>query len=233
MHGRYGQLLSIRETVEKENTVSTTTRPKDPRSGVVIGRIAYPQLFEPKRFGETRTEPGTGDPKYGCSVIAYDKFAPIMKDAVLSAMTAAIDAQYPNAQLLKQAAPRGLRGTANKDPIIKSVDQYPRMWPEAPDDAIFVRLTSLEPPTLVDHDMQPLSVEQAKLLLVTGCWVRASFNAFHYTQGGDPGISLGLNHIQYLRPGKKFGSGRGPASDLLDSVDPEALFAGFKDDEEI
>lgn len=211
--------------------MSTTTR-KDPRTGVVVGRIAYPQLFEPKRFGETRTDPGTGDPKFSLSIIAYDKFAPLMKDTVMSAITAAIDASYPTPEQLKKAAPRGLRGTV-KDPLIKMVDQYPRMWADAPPDAIFVRLSSLERPSLVDADMQPLSEAQAKMLFITGCWVRASFGAFCYSTGGDPGVSLGLNHIQYLRPGKNFGTGRGPATDLLDPVDPDALFAGFSDDESI
>jgi hypothetical protein len=186
----------------------------------VIGRLAYPQLFVPKRFGEQRNVPGSGsgEPKYGGSVIAYGNLVKPMKDGVQGPMRAIIDDTYPDAKKLPS---RGLRGTVKKDPLIKSVADYPLMWPEAPDDAVFVRLSSLDMPTFVDAQVQPLSIDEAKLLFIAGCWVCAAFRAFHYTTGGDPGIGLALNHLQFLRPGARFGSGRTAPGDVLSPIDDD------------
>jgi hypothetical protein len=186
----------------------------------VIGRLAYPQLFEPKRFGEQRNVPGSGsgEPKYGCSVIAFGKWIKPMKDTVQGRMRAQIDDVYPDAKKLPS---RGLRGTAKKDPLIKLVADYPRMWPEAPEDAIFIRMNSLDMPTFVDAHVQPLGIEEAKLLFIAGCWVCAAFQAFHYTTGGDPGIGLALNHLQFLRPGPRFGTGRTAPGDVLSPIDDD------------
>jgi hypothetical protein len=193
--------------------------------GKVIGRLAYPQLFEPKRFGEQRNVPGSGsgETKYGCSVIATGKFVKPMRDAVQTPMRAVIEDQYPDPKKLPS---RGLRGTVKKDPIIKLVADYPRMWPDAPEDAIFIRMNSLDMPTFVDAQVESLSVDQAKLFFIAGCWVCAVFRAFHYTTGGDPGIGLALNHLQFLRPGPRLGTGRTAPGDMLRPFDDDdPLFA--------
>jgi hypothetical protein len=197
----------------------------NPRDGKAIGRLAYPQLFEPKRFQEQRNVPGSGsgDAKYGCSVIAFGKFVKPMKDAVQTAMRSVIDDTYPDARKLP---PRGLRGTAKKDPVIKLVADYPRMWPDAPEDAIFIRMNSLDLPVMVDGHVQNLGLEEAKLLFIAGCWVCVAFRAFHYTQGGDPGIGLALNCLQFIRPGPRFGTGRTAPGDVLAPIDDDdPLFA--------
>lgn len=197
----------------------------NPRDGTAVGRLAYPELFVPKKFQEQRNIPGSGsgEPKYGCSVIATGNLVKPMRDAVQAAMRAVIDDTYPDPKKLPS---RGLRGTAKKDPVIKLVADYPKMWPDAPEGAIFFRTNSLEMPVFVDAHVQPLSVEEAKLLFVAGCWVRVAFRAFHYTQGGDPGVGLGLNHLQFLRPGSRFGAGRTAPGDVLTAVDDDdPLFA--------
>jgi hypothetical protein len=174
----------------------------------------------PKKFGEQRNVPGSGsgDPKYGGSLVATGKFIKPMRDSVQSVMRAVIDDTYPDASKLPT---RGLRGTAKKDPLIKVVSDYPRMWADAPEDAIFIRVSSLEMPTFVDAHVKPLSIDEAKLLFLAGCWVRIAFRAFHYTQGGDPGIGLALNHLQFLRPGRRFGTGRTAPGDVLLPVDDD------------
>jgi Protein of unknown function (DUF2815) len=204
--------------------VSTGGGPNS-RDGAGIGRLAYPELFVPKKFQEQRNMPGSGsgEPKYGCSVIAFGKFVQPMRDAVQSAMRAVIDDTYPDSKKLPS---RGLRGTAKKDPVIKLVADYPRMWPDAPEGAIFIRANSLDMPVFVDAHVQTLGVEEAKLLFVAGCWVRVAFRAFHYTQGGDPGIGLALNCVQFIRPGQRFGAGRTAPGDVLAPVDDDdPLFA--------
>jgi hypothetical protein len=197
----------------------------NPRNGTAIGRLAYPQLFIPRRFGEQRNVPGSGsgEPKYGCSVIAFGNLVKPMRDAAQAAMRAMIDAEYPDPKKLPS---RGLRGTGKRDPVVKLVADYPKMWPDAPEGAIFIRTNSSDMPVFVDAQVQPLTIEQAKLLFTAGCWVRVAFNAFHYTQGGDPGIGLGLNHLQFLRPGERFGGARTAPGEVLTPVDDDdPLFA--------
>jgi hypothetical protein len=206
------------------NNTSPNTGP-NPRDGAVIGRLAYPELFVPKKFGEKRNVPGsgTGDPRYGLSVIAFDKFVAPMRETVQGSMRAVINDTYPDP---KKLPPRGLRGTAKKEPIIKLVADYPKMWPDAPEGAIFVRANSVDMPVFVDAHVQPLDVEQAKLLFIAGCWVRIGFRAFHYVQGGDPGIGLALNCVQFIRPGPRFGAGRTAPGELLAPIDDDdPLFA--------
>jgi hypothetical protein len=186
----------------------------------VIGRLAYPQLFEPRRFGEQRNVPGSGsgEPKFGCSIIAYGKLIKPMRDAVQAAMRAVIGDIYPDAKKLPS---RGLRGTAKKDPVIKLVADYPRMMPDAPEGAIFIRMNSLDMPTFVDAHVESLSIDQAKLLFISGAYVCAAFRAFHYTTGGDPGIGLAMNHLQFLRPGPRLGAGRTAPGDVLTPRDDD------------
>jgi Protein of unknown function (DUF2815) len=204
-------------------STSTTTKPvtPDPRDGAAVGRLAYPELETPKRFGERRNEPGSGsgDPRYGCSLIAYAKPAELMKSNVTSAIKAVVNATYKNAEDLPS---RGLRGV-KKEPLIKPVNEYPKMWPDAPEDAIFIRMSSFEQPFFYDSEGQRLSPEHAKLVLVAGAWVRCLFRAFHYEKGGDPGIGLGLNAVQYLRPAPRFGRAAVATDALHESTDE--LFA--------
>jgi hypothetical protein len=178
-------------------------------------------LFVPRRYGEQRNVPGsgTGEPRYGCTVIAYDKWLTPLRDSVQAALRVVIDEVYPNP---KKLPPRGLRGTAKKDPVIKSAADYPKMWPDAPEGAIFVRMSSMDPPVFVDAHVQPLGTEEAKLLFVTGCWVKAAFRAYHYVPvGADPGVSLALNCLQFIRPGPRFGAGRTAPGDLLTPIDDD------------
>jgi hypothetical protein len=211
--------------VETINRPPTGGGGPNPRDGTATGRLAYPRLLVPTKFGEKRNVPGSGsgEPKYGCSIVAAGNFVKPMRDAVQAVMRAVIDDIYRDS---KQLPPRGLRGTAKKDPIIKSVADYSKMWPDAPDDAIFIRTSSLDMPGFFDAQVKPLSVEEARLLFIPGCWVRVAFRAFHFTEGGDPGIGLALNHLQYLRPGPRFGTGRTAPGDVFSPFDDDdPLFA--------
>jgi hypothetical protein len=207
-------------------STSTIARPptaatEDPRNGKLIGVAAYATaVFEPRRYGESRGTTGSGDPRYGITIIAHNpKLIAAMRESVTAAIKAVIDDQYPSAAKLP---PRGLKGV-KREPLIKLLSDYPKTWPDCPNsDAIFVRLGSYDPPLLVDQDAQALSPESAKLLIKSGSIVRVLYRAYHYDQG-DPGIGLGLNCVQFLRPGYRLG--RYVDTDALkESVDDE-LFA--------
>jgi hypothetical protein len=196
----------------------------NPHDGTAIGRLAYPELFIPKRFQEQRNVPGSGsgDPKYGCSVIAFGKHVEPMKNAVQAVLRAKINEAYPDP---KKLPTRGLLGV-KREPIIKLVADYPKMWPDAPEGAIFFRTGSTDMPAFVDAQVQPLSIEEAKLLFIAGCWVRVAFRAHHQDKYGDARISLMLNCVQFIRPGPRFGTGRTAPGDVLAPIDDDdPLFA--------
>jgi hypothetical protein len=208
-------------------STSTTARlaaADDPRNGTAIGVAAYAEgVHNATRFGEMRNSPGSGsgDPRFSLSVIAYNtRLRELMDASVNAALIAVVNDHYPSAAKLP---PRGLRGV-QREPLRKLVASYPKMWPDCPDkDAIFIRANSYDPPLLVDQDGQALSPENAKLLIKSGAIVRILFRAYHYEKGGDPGIGLGLNAVQYLRPG--FRLGRYVPTDALAGGVDDSLFA--------
>lgn len=54
-----------------------------------------------------------------------------------------------------------------------------------------------------------------------GCYARAKVNAYWWTFAGKEGVSLGLQNIQKLRDGERFG-GRGNAANDFDAIDAPA-----------
>ena len=70
--------------------------------------------------------------------------------------------------------------------------------------AFFVRLKSEKRPGVVDINRQEI-LEESKFY--AGCWARAHINAYAYDKGGNTGIALNLNHVQFMRDGDPF-SGR-------------------------
>jgi hypothetical protein len=216
--------MSASSLMQPPKGAPSTTAVPDPQSGTVAGRLAYPDVFAPKRFQEQRSVPGSGsgESKFSCSIIAFGKFVEPMKAAVQATLKATINNAYPDP---KKLPPRGLLGV-KREPIIKLVADYPKMWPDAPEDAIFLRAASLDMPVFVDSNVQTLSVDEAKLLFIAGCWVRMAFRAFHQDKYGDPRISLALNCLQFIRPGPRLGVGRTAPGDLLSSIDDDdPLFA--------
>lgn len=180
----------------------------DPREGWLSGVAAYTNtVFEAQRFGQTRTNPGSGEPKYAITLIFVgEKLRERAQTTIGAAIAAVIDDTYASEAKLKKAVPRGLRGVT-REPLIKKVIDYPKMWPSCPDDdALFVRIGSIQQPLLVDADGEALTPDAAKLVIRSGALVHVMFRAFHYETGGDPGISLGLSAIKYARPGYKMGT---------------------------
>lgn len=78
-------------------------------------------------------------------------------------------------------------------------------------------VSSKERPGLVDQNVQPIldSTE-----IYSGCYARASLNAYPYNTNGNKGVSFGLNHLQKLADGEPLG-GRSRAEDDFDEVDEE------------
>lgn len=75
--------------------------------------------------------------------------------------------------------------------------------------AFYMNLKSTEKPTVVDRNLDPI-VNKADFY--AGCWAIASVNAYAYPKknskmkGVKPGVSFGLNHIQFVKDDKAFSS---------------------------
>ncbi|MGV8846404.1 DUF2815 family protein [Tessaracoccus sp.] len=72
-------------------------------------------------------------------------------------------------------------------------------------------------PGVVDQALNPITDTTE---MYSGCYVRASLNAFAYSQSGNKGVSFGLNNIQKMADGEPLG-GRSRAEDDFEELDSE------------
>lgn len=82
---------------------------------------------------------------------------------------------------------------------------------------MFMTVSSKTRPGIVDRNADPIldSTE-----VYSGCWARASINAFAFNTQGNKGVSFGLNHIQKWTDGEPLG-GRSRAEDDFDKLDED------------
>ena len=85
---------------------------------------------------------------------------------------------------------------------------------DRPDDpayanAYFINCNSETQPGIVDASCQPI-IDPSECY--SGCYGRASINAFAYNNNGSKGISFGLNNLQVLRQAESLG-GKSRAED--------------------
>lgn len=82
--------------------------------------------------------------------------------------------------------------------------------------------SSKDKPGVVDKNVQPILDESE---IYSGCWVRASVNAFAYDQAGNRGVSFGLVNLQKLRDDKPLGARTRPEDDFSAVGDDEGSAA--------
>src|SRR5699024_9721609 len=84
----------------------------------------------------------------------------------------------------------------------------------------FMTVSAKSRPGIVDRDVQPIldSTEG-----YSGCYARASINAFPYSVSGNKGVSFGLNHIRKMTNGEPLGGSYSAEHDF-------AEFAGESDE---
>lgn len=90
---------------------------------------------------------------------------------------------------------------------------------------IFVSLQSINKPGVVEAWADKATGKPALLGaqsdFYAGCYARAEVNAYYWTFMGKQGVSLGLQNLQKLRDGERFG-GRGNAADAFTPIDAPA-----------
>ncbi len=89
---------------------------------------------------------------------------------------------------------------------------------------VFLAASSVNMPGIVesyagsDGKAAPLA---ARTDFYPGCYARATLNAYHWKFMGKEGVSFGLQNLQKLRDGERFG-GRGNASNDFDAIEAPA-----------
>lgn len=170
---------------------------KNTTSGITpTGRAIWPRLFKPKPNDE-------GKLKYELTLV-FDKAAqetPEFKAMVAAAKAAKFeewgDKNVPN-----------LRSPFRKAEEKEDRDRYPL-------GSVFVCMRSDEPPGVVNERLEKV-IDAYKVY--EGCYGRASYRAYAYEVKGNKGISLGLNHFQFVKDGVAL-SGRGRPEDAFTPID--------------
>lgn len=186
-----------------------TEATKAKTSGVTpVGRVSYPSLFKARANDE-------GKLKFEVTLV-FDKAAQETQEfkAMVAAAKAAVQSKWGDKK------PANLRSPFRKAEEKEDRDMYP-------EGSVFVAFRSDQPPGIVDGQNQPV-LDQYKVY--GGCYGRVSYNAFTYEAKGNKGVSLGLNHFQFVRDGKAV-SGRGRPEDAFTPIDGSSVGDGTPDDE--
>jgi hypothetical protein len=172
-------------------------------------RVAFANVFKPK----PSMQPG-GEPKFGLTAIF-----PAGTD--LTAMIAlAKKAQVEKWGEDPAKYPAKLRKPFRKGE--ERVGKYEGFEPGT----VFVNITSKYLPGLVGPDKQPILDAQA---FYSGCWARATVNAYAYAKAGNAGVAFGLINLQKVRDDAPF-TKRVKAEDEFGAVEGAAAPAGAQDD---
>lgn len=172
---------------------------------VVTGkvRLSYAHLFEPYAVNPDQ------EAKYSCVLLI-----PKTDKATVAKLKAAEEAA-------KQAGV-GSRWNGKMPPVVQSIihdGDTEADLERNPEYAghLFMSVSSKTAPGVVDAQVQPIldSTE-----VYSGCYVRASINAFPYSAQGNKGVSFGLNHIQKIADGDNLG-GRSRAEDDFEAYEED------------
>lgn len=179
------------------------TKPSETK--VVTGkcRLSYVHLFEP--YSSDEDEPG----KYSVTLLVPKSDKDTMRK-LRAAEKAAAEAGA--ASKFNGKVPANLASVihdGDEEADLEKNPEYEGMW--------YMSVSSKSKPGIVDQDVNPIldSTE-----VYSGCWARASINAFAYNSKGKKGVSFGLNHIQKMADGDFLG-GRSRAEDDFDAVESD------------
>jgi hypothetical protein len=164
-----------------------------------VARLSFPVLFKARQVNDD------GKPKFSATLL-FDKEAQSSKEfkRLEQMVEAAIEAKWGKDR------PRKL-----KTPFLTTED-FDKVPDGYEDDMIIVRTSSTIQPGVVDRHAQPILDEGD---IYAGCYIRAAVHAYAWShKTGGNGVSIGLDHIQFVRDGEAF-TKRTKASDVFDALD--------------
>lgn len=166
-------------------------------------RLSYAHLFEPFSFNDDQ------EPKYSV-VLLIPKSDKATIKKIKAAQKAALE--QGKSSKFNGKIPTNWSNTLRDGDEEKDLEDNPEFAGH-----YFMTVSARTRPGIVDRDVQPIldSTE-----VYSGCYARASINAFPYSVSGNKGVSFGLNHIQKIKDGEPLG-GRSNAEDDFDALDDD------------
>lgn len=179
-------------------------------------RVSYPNVFEAVKVNPT-------DAKAKFGVVAIFQVAETEKSKAAGTKVVSIEALKElcrNVAIEKFGADRS-KWPALKFPFRDGLEPTKKDMDGYGAGTIFVSLQSVNMPGVVESfagpDGRPAPLG-AKTDFYAGCYARAQVNAYYWKFMGKEGVSLGLQNLQKLRDGERFG-GRGNAANDFDAID--------------
>lgn len=155
-------------------------------------RFSFVHVFEP-------AETLNGTLKYS-SMILIPKSD---KDTVARFNKAFEECKAANAAYFGGSVPKVLKGGLRDGATEREDDTFA--------DYYFINASGNERPGVVDADVNPI-IDQSEFY--SGCYGRASITLYPYDVSGSRGIACGLNNVQKLEDGEKFGGSTSAAADF-------------------
>lgn len=189
---------------------------------VVIGpvRLAFPSLIAPRKMSEDSKQ----QPKYEVQLLIAKSDTQTIANIKRVAAAAA-------RKKWADQLPKGLKSPL-RDGDEKDYKGYPGNW--------YLSCRARDKPGMVDQNVQPIiDIEK---FFYGGAWVRAELGAFAY-EARDPdapnrvlsrGVNFGINNLQFVKHGEKFGGRKDPASvfDAIEVDDAQQEGAASEEDDD-
>lgn len=164
-------------------------------------RLAYAHIAEPTKA------PGAEKAKYS-AVIVIDKQDAETVKAVEAAIKAAANAGKDKF---------GAKYKAAKTPLRDGDDEEK----EGFEGCMFFSANSLKRPGLVTRDRTPVTdTEDIEDMFYSGAIVNADVNFYPFSVNGNQGIAVGLNNLQFVRDGKRYGGAK-PATAVFEALEED------------
>jgi hypothetical protein len=186
--------------IEKQNTKVITGK----------ARLSYTHLFEKFAWDEEQ------EPKFSVMLLI-----PKSDSRTMKALRAAEAAAAENGRTTKFGGklPKVIKSIIKDgDGVNDDGDEYAENNPERAGHW-FMTVNSKTRPSVVDQNLNEIldSTE-----VYSGCYARASINAYAYNTSGNKGVTFGLNHIQKMGDGDPLG-GRSRVEDDFDELDDDSM----------
>jgi len=165
-------------------------------------RLSFPVLFKPRKVN-----PDDATAKYSATLL-FDKAAQNTREfkRLQKEVETVIEERWGSDRPKKLKLP------------FLTVDDFDKVPDGYEDDHVIVRTNTVQAPGVVDRQNQPILSEED---MYAGCYVRAAVHAYAWEhRTGGKGVSIGLDHVQFVKDGERFGKKSKPA-DVFDELPEE------------
>lgn len=170
------------------------------------GRVCFAEVYHPTAMNETAKK------KY--SLILLINPEEVKKDPEqqqkLDALVAAVEACCR--ETFKCGMKDLYKGKALTSPFRRSEEKPDYM----PPGHIFFKLSTVKKPDVVDGLKNDIPEDSNNFY--SGCIAHCSYNCFAYDEGGNRGVSIGLNNVQKVADGEPMGGVKTSAQDDFDEL---------------